>query len=149
MDDTNTQQSTIDSPEANPAETLVSLERLIINHLSQIEAQEAANRKKKEMLENIFANNPQYQEIMEQAKALAKEKGAIKRQLLQAPDARALNAEIKEASAEIKEMRATMSQHLTQYAQLAGTNQFEDDQGEVRQIIYVAKLVKRSEKFRT
>ena len=149
MDDTNTHPATIDSPEANPAETLVSLERLIITHLAQIEAQEAETRKKKEMLENIFGNNPQYQEVMEQAKAVAKEKAAIRRRLLQAPDARALNVEIKEAVSETKEKRDALSTYLAQYAQAAGTTQFEDDQGQVREIIYVARLVKRSEKFRT
>jgi chemotaxis regulatin CheY-phosphate phosphatase CheZ len=136
-------------PETNAAVTLVSLERLILGYLAQLEGQEAEYKKIKEMLDNIFNNNPEYQELTEKAKEVSKEKGSIKRQIMQQPDAKELGDKIRVSKEELKEMKDNLSNYLQQYAQLAGTNQFEDDQGQVREIIYIAKLVKRSEKFRT
>lgn len=133
----------------NQAESLVNLERLIISYLSQVESQESEYRKIREMLENILDNNSDYQAAAETAKEAAKAKASVKRQIMQQTDAKEIAEKLRTAKEELKEMQDNLSDYLQQYARLSGTNQFEDDQGQVREIVYVAKLVKRSEKFRT
>ena len=48
---------------------------------------------------------------------------------------------------EIKELKNALSNYLQQYQKIADTDQIESEDGEVRQIVYNAHLVKLSGKF--
>jgi hypothetical protein len=48
---------------------------------------------------------------------------------------------------EIKELKGALSNYLQQYQKIADTDQIESEDGEVRQIVYSARLVKLSNKF--
>lgn len=131
------------------ATDLVNLEQLIISYLSKIERHTKQYRQFAEMLENIFQNSEEYKEASKEAKEAAKKKGQVKKDLLMNQEARELNDKVKEYRSEIKQLKDTLSTYLQQYAQNASSLQFEDNEGQVREIVYVAKVVKRSEKFRT
>ena len=49
---------------------------------------------------------------------------------------------IKDNQQQLKELKIALSDYLSQYVKLSGTNQIEGPDGVVRQIIYTAKLVK-------
>ncbi len=131
------------------AESLIQLEGLILSYLSKIERHKETYSKQKEMLDNILENSQEYKESFKKAKEANKEKNQIKSQLLQDPAASSINDKVKDLRTELKQLTDTLSIHLQKYAQIAATNQFEDDQGQVHEIVYVAKIVKRSSKFRT
>lgn len=144
---------TVDTPiqpaSAGAAQSLMALERLIINYLADIERQTNELKKQKEMLENILINDAEYKEAADKAKAAGKEKATVKANILNRPEAATLAAKVNEFKKELNEKRDTFSKHLQEYGKLSGTNQFEDDEGQVREIVFVAKLVKRSNRFRT
>ena len=136
-------------PQSKEAATLMSLERLIINSIQKIEDRQEALSTKKEMFDGNFNNNKDYQEATEKAKEASQKKSLIKRDIMNNDGILALADKIRDEKKAIKELKDSLSNHLKSYTQLAGTNQFEDDEGQVREIITTAKLVKRSAKFRT
>lgn len=133
----------------NKAVDLMNIEKLIINYVGDIERVEGDLKKEKELLENILENSDDYKKAADVAKEATKEKTRIKLDLLKQPEAAGHAQKVAEIKADIKQMRDNLSKYLQQYAQQAGTNQFEDNDGQVREIVYMAKLVKRSSKFRT
>lgn len=135
---------------ANPnLNSLVKLEGLILSYIDQLEELGVEFGERNQMLENLLSNNSEYEEAAVKAKEANKVKSSIKANILKLPENAKLADEVKDLRVRVREMKKNLSDYLQQYAQLAGTNQFEDNQGEVREIVYVAKLVKRSNKFRT
>jgi predicted RNase H-like nuclease (RuvC/YqgF family) len=130
-------------PETNGAEVLLNLESLIKNHISGIDKRKSDLKKQKEMLSSALTNDETYRTHEEEAKKANKVKAATKSEILKRPENAHLNAKIKELTSEIKEMDAALSDYLREYERLSGSNEIEGDDGEVREIVYVAKLVKR------
>ncbi len=58
------------------------------------------------------------------------------------PNAADLAGKVKDFRDQIKELRAGMSDYLQEYAKLSGSTDFEDGEGNLRKIVYVARLVK-------
>lgn len=137
--DTSTTQS------ADPT-VLTDLENLIKGHISGIDKRKDELKKNKEMLSDILVNDPTYQEHEKTAKEANKVKSATKMQLLKAPNAAQLVSKIKTEISEVKEMDTALSDYLREYQRMTGSNEIEGDDGQVREIIYVAKLVKKSSK---
>ena len=123
---------------------LVNMESLVKSHISQIDKLNEELKKLKEMLDDILANDSTYQEHLENAKEAAKVKTATKNQILKRPQAADLNEKIKSLKSQIKENQSSLSDYLQEYARLSGVNEIEGDDGEVREIVYTAKLVKKS-----
>jgi hypothetical protein len=144
---TNKNQTTIDN--SNPAADLIALEGLIINYISKIEKHQEILRTKKEMLESNLENDPAYQETGKLAKESSKKKQEEKARIIRQPEVERIYQDVKDATTQLRTMRQSLSNHLQNYGKLSGTNQFEDDEGQVREIVYTAKVVKRSSKNRT
>ena len=140
-------QTTIDN--SNPAVDLIALEGLILNYINKIEKHQELLRSKKEMLESNLENDPQYQEASKQAKEAGKKKQEEKARIIRQPEVEKIYADVKDGQAQLKIMRDSLSNHLQNYGKLSGTNQFEDEEGQVREIVYTAKVVKRSSNNRT
>lgn len=133
----------------DPGQSLMALERLIINYLADIERANNELKKQREMLENILMNDAEYKDAHDKAKAAGKEKATVKANILNRPEAKILGDKVAEMRRDLQEKQKNFSAHLQEYAKQAGTNQFEDDEGQVREIVYIAKVVKRSNRFRT
>lgn len=121
---------------------LLSITEMINSDLESIERLETELKKYMEMLEDIFTNDSTYQEHSKQAKEAVQIKSKTKQQILKMPQAADLNSKVKDFKNQIKEMRTSMSEYLQEYARLSGSTDFEDGQGNMRKIVYVAKLVK-------
>ncbi len=137
--------------EAPPSESdtqnttvLLDLENLIKSHVSGIDKRREELKKIKEMLNDIFVNDPTYQEHEKLAKEANKVKGATKAQLMKQPSAKELGDKIKTITSEIKETDGALSDYLREYQRMSGSNEIEGDDGQVREIVYIAKLVKKS-----
>lgn len=129
------------------SEILLNMESLIKGHISTIDKLTEEAKKLKEMLDDIFSNDPTYQEHDKIAKEAAKVKQNTRKQILKQPQAADLDKKIKELRSEIKENKASLSDYLQEYARMSGANEIEGDDGEVREIIYTAKLIKKSSIF--
>lgn len=96
------------------------------------------------MLASTLANDSTYKLHDEEAKKAAKIRGATKSELMKAPANKILVDKSSELATEIKESDASLSEYLREYQRITGSTEFETDDGEVREIVFVAKLVKRS-----
>ncbi|OGY09696.1 MAG: hypothetical protein A3D24_04550 [Candidatus Blackburnbacteria bacterium RIFCSPHIGHO2_02_FULL_39_13] len=124
--------------------TLVGVENSIKARLSHVERQKEEIKSLREMVTSYLENDPSYLELEQAAKNAAKEKTKVKKELLAKPDIVHTVEKLKAMNDNLKELKEGLSYFLAQYQQMTGQSSFEDEDGEVRDIVYVAKLVKRS-----
>lgn len=127
----------------NDAESLISIERLIQTHLERVENLREEAKKFSDMLADILINSGVYSEHEQAAKEAVKTKNITKKDLLKDPSAQELALKVKALKSEMKEHQASLSHFLAEYARQTGASTFEDINGELRDIVYVAKLVKK------
>lgn len=132
-----------DVPETD-ATVLTSLESLIKHHISSIASNKVELKKVREMITSALANDPTYKLHDEEAKKAAKVKAATKSELMKVAENKMLVEKSHELMTEIKEADAALSEYLREYQRLTGSTEFETEDGEVREIVFVAKLIKRS-----
>ncbi len=130
----------------NSAQVLLDLENLIKTHITGIEKRRAELKTQREMLSSALGNNASYKEAEGKAKEAGKVKAAIKSQIMKEPANAALGEKVRELAGEIKEMDGALSEYLREYQRMSGASEIEGEDGEVREIVYVAKLVKKSKK---
>ena len=139
-----TTQQDIDTSKEQRLDTLLSIESAIKERISRIEQLKADMQPHKEMLASYLDNDPVYREHSEAAKAASKQKSATKKQLLSIPAGKALVDKLDLLKDEMKELQEGLSYYLKEYQQTTGANEIEGADGELRQIIYVAKLVRKT-----
>jgi len=146
MDTTDTIKTATTDAETDPnaAQVLLDLESLIKTHISNIDKGKAELKKQREMLQSAFENDETYRLHDEAAKKAAKTKAQTKYQLLQQPQNKSLAEKIRGIAAEVKEQDGALSDYLREYQRMSGATEIETDDGTVREIVYVAKLVKKS-----
>jgi hypothetical protein len=123
---------------------LIELESMIKSHISGIDSRKSELRKYREMLTSALASDETYQEHERLAKEAAKVKNGTRQQLMKLPANAQVLEKVHDLSIEIKEMDGALSDYLKEYERMSGSNEIETDDGMVRQIVYVAKLVKSS-----
>lgn len=131
----------------NDAILLLKIEEMIKTHMSQIDELGEEASKYKDMLDGIFVNDETYQEHEKIAKEAARIKSNTRKEIMKRPDAADLSNKLKSLKSQQKELKDGMSDYLKEYQRLSGSNEIEGEDGEIRQIMFVAKLVKRSSKF--
>ncbi len=145
-DNTPTEANDAEAPVSaiSKSEVLLNMESMIKTHIASIDKFQEEYRKHKEMLDDIFANDPTYQDHLKKANEASKVKNETKKQVLRQPQAADLDKKVRDLKAEIKETEASLSDYLQEYARMSGTNEIEGEDGEVREIVYSAKLVRRA-----
>lgn len=134
------------TPVSGDATLLLNLEEMIKNHISSIDKFREEQRKLKEMFEDAFNNNPVYRENTEKAKESLKVKATTRQQIASQPSVILVQQKLKGISQDVKERQAALSDYLLEYQRLTGANEIEDNDGQMREIINSAKLIKRSSK---
>lgn len=123
---------------------LLAIEHAIKTRIIQSEKLREDLKKEKEMLKDMLDNDPEYNEKDKAAKAAAKEKTAAKLKVLNTPQGKTLNQKVKDLQNENKELQDGLSYYLREYSRLTGATQFEGEDGEIREIVYSAKLVRKT-----
>jgi len=138
----------VTSPDATSnsqdATMILELETMIKNSMATTDRNKDELKKLKEMLESALGNDDTYKEASEKAKEAAKVKGKAKLNVLANPATRSINEKIKDLTQEIKELNTGLSEYLREYQRLSGASEIEGEDGDVREIIYIAKLIKKS-----
>ena len=129
----------------NAASNLLSIESLIKSHDQHLDSLSKELRTHKEMLDGILDNNQEYRDTATEASKFAKLKTIAKAKVLKSPEAASLVEKIKDYQAQVKELKVALSDYLSQYVTLSGTNQIEGSDGVLRTIVYTAKLVKKTD----
>jgi len=124
--------------------SLLEIQDAINFRLKKLENLKEDVRPHKEMLDSIFANDEDYVEKNELAKTASKNKGEAKKRIMRQPQAAELNQKIEDIKNENKELQESLSYYLREYQRMTGANEFESEDGELRQIVYIAKLVRKT-----
>ncbi|HEX8923702.1 MAG TPA: hypothetical protein VF810_04525 [Patescibacteria group bacterium] len=130
------------SDQTNQAINLVNVESLITNYNSRHEALTKDMKETKEMLNGLLENDDEYQTIAEEAKKITKQKTVAKQKVFAQPNAKELVEKLKDYQGQLKEIKTALSDYLTQYVSLSGSNKIEGPDGELLEIIYSAHLAK-------
>ncbi len=133
----------------NEAELLLRIEEMVKTHITQIDNLQEEITKRKEMVDDIFGNDETYQEHDKIAKEAAKIRSGTKAQIMKRPDVADLTSKLKELKSEQSDLKTGLSDYLREYQRLSGSNEIEGDDGEMREIVYTAKLVKRTFNFKS
>ena len=142
-DTTNT--TTTAAPEEvteNQGQLMVDMENLIKNHITGIDNLNTEAKKYKEMLDDILAGNEPYQELLKKANEATKDKNKQKQEVFKQPHAKELLEKVKELKSEAKEKQEALSDYLQEYQRISGVDEIEGDDGELRKIVYSARLIK-------
>lgn len=132
------------SSSVGKADILINLESMIKSNLGAIDRLQEELKKHKGLLDDIFNNDATYKKHSDEAKEAAKVKANTKAQILKQPQAADLNNKVKTMQSELKEMQGALSDYLQQFAEMSGVNEIEDDSGDVRLIVYQARLVRKA-----
>ena len=126
----------------NQSQTLINIESLINTASSRMDELSRLLKEQKSMIDDLLSNDNQYQTIEQEVKKQTKVKASSRQNVLNSPEAKPVLEKIKDNQQQLKELKIALSDYLSQYVKLSGTNQIEGPDGVVRQIIYTAKLVK-------
>jgi hypothetical protein len=140
----NNPDETVPSQTDNSAQVLLDLESLIKTHIANIDKGKAELKKQREMLSSVLLNDETYRTHEEEAKKASKTKAQTRFQIMQLQGNKVLADKVKEIALEIKEQDAALSDYLREYQKMSGATEIETDDGVIREIVYVAKLVKKS-----
>ncbi len=151
MDNQDTPQTSevpVETPSKDSdAVLLLRIEEMIKTHISQIDNLSEEAKKYKEMIDDIFGNDEVYKKHDEVAKEAARVRSKTKAEINKRPDVADLNEKFKSIRSQKKELSEGLSDYLREYQRLSGLNEIEGEDGELREIVYVAKLVKKSASF--
>jgi len=128
---------------SSAASNLISIESLIKSHDQRLDTLSKELKTHKDMLDGILDNDEEYRTSATEASKYTKLKTIAKQKVLKRSEAVSLVEKVKDYQAQIKELRVALSDYLSQYVTLSGTNQIEGSDGVLRQIVYTAKLVKK------
>ena len=128
------------------AAILLNLEEMIKNYIQSLDKLREEKKKAQEMYEDAFVGNPIYRENTEKAKEALKVKATTRQQIASQPSVIAVGVKVKGLNSDIKERMVALSDYLLEYQRLTGANEIEDAEGQIREIINSAKLIKRSSK---
>lgn len=126
----------------NQAANLLNIESLINASTARFDTLQKEFQDLKSQLDSVLDNDDEYQEIFQESQKQAKLKTIAKQKVIARPECTQLVEKIKDAQIQLKELKTAMSDYLSQFVILSGTNQIEGADGVLRQIIYTAKLVK-------
>lgn len=132
--------------ENNKMNVLMNLEGVIKGYIAKLEQLQNEMRQQKEMLEDVLNNDPTYKLHSDAVKEANKIKSATKQQIMKQAQAALIASKIKEMKEEMNTMHIALPEYLQQYQQLSGVNEIEGNDGEMREIVYSAKLVKKAKK---
>lgn len=139
-----------DSPVSQSVEDnstiITSLDELIKNHINSIDRLQEEQKKLRETLADGFNNDAEFKQLSDKVKEANKEKSVKRAQIMEQSGVIEIANKLKSLNAEVKEKQTSLSDYLLEYQRMTGVNQIEGSDGEVREIIHIAKLVKRLSK---
>lgn len=133
--------------EVNASDLVLNMEGMIKNLISTLDRQKEQANKFQEALNDIFENDETYTTHAKAAKEAARVKSNTKQQILKQPQAADLFEKVKTLKSEMSENQASLSDYLREFQKMSGISEIEGDDGELREIVYTAKLIRKSSKY--
>lgn len=133
--------------DGNDAVLLSKIEEMIKTHTAQIDSLQEEITKYRDMVNDVFTNDETYQEHDKVAKESARIRSNTRKEISKRPDVADVVNKLKDLKLEQKELREGLSDYLREYQRLSGSNEIEGEDGQLREIVFVARLVKKSSKL--
>jgi len=127
-----------------PVDDLKNIENLINANIQKIDKLHEDIKPVAEMIESLLDADLEYAELDQKANEAAKERSIKKKELTNTTNGRELNEKLRSLRSELKEAREALSTYLQEYQKRTGFNEYEAPDGELRQIVYTVRLVKKS-----
>jgi len=124
--------------------SLLDIQDAINSRLQKLDSLKEDLRPHKEMLDSLLANDEEYVEKSKLARDATKAKSQAKAKVMRTTQAAELVAKINEIKDESRELGESLSYYLREYQQMTGASEFESADGELRQIVFSAKLVRKT-----
>ena len=121
---------------------LLEIENLINTYNQKLGNITTELKQYRNMFVNMIDNDEEFTAASEASKKINKDKAQAKQKFLKRPEAAELQDKIKDYAYQLKEIKLALSDYLTQYMTISGTNQVPSPDGGFYRIIYSAKLVK-------
>lgn len=134
------------SADSDQSTVLLSLEELIKTHISSLDRLQEEKRKFAELIADGFNNDAAFKQVSDKVKEVNKEKSALRQQIMNRPGIIEIANKLKDIKSELKEKQVSLSDYLLEYQRMAGVNEIETSDGDVREIIQIAKLIKKAKK---
>ncbi len=144
QEDVKQEEMVDESLQTSDAIVITNLQNLINETLNRIDTIGEEVKPLDEMINSVLENDEVYKKHVEAAKEAGKVKNATKAEIMKRPDVSNIFAKVKDKKSDLKESKESLSEYLQEYARLTGQRQFETAEGTVQEIVYSAKLVKRS-----
>lgn len=133
---------------SNDAVLLVRIEEMIKTHAAQMDSLQEEITKRRDMVNDVFANEETYQEHDKVAKEAARIRSNTRKEILKRPEVADIVNKLKDLKLEQRELKMGLSDYLREYQRLSGSNEIEGEDGQLREIVLAAKLVRKSSKPR-
>lgn len=137
------EEKTTPSAQEDNSTVITSLDELIKSHISSIDRLQEEQKKLRETLADGFNNDAEFKQLSDKVKDANKAKSVKRAQIMEQSGVIEIANKLKSLNAEVKEKQTSLSDYLLEYQRMTGVNQIEGSDGEVREIIHIAKLVKR------
>lgn len=144
INDHSAKTSTGDEEVPSDVKTLDLIETSIKMNITKIERLKEDAKPLKEMMTSFLDGDEVYAQLTEVAKEASTKKGARRRELLSTENGQELNNKINSIKEDMKEAQDALSHSLREFQRMTGLNEFEGEDGELRQIVYTAKLVRKT-----
>lgn len=128
----------------NPASDLVSIGNLINASRSKLSLLTLDQKQHRGMVQSLLDNDLNYREAKIISDKQAKITKLAKQNALNQSEAVRLLEKTKDLRLQIAEVKNALSDYLSQYVNLSGSRQIEGQDGQLLDIVYTARLVKRS-----
>lgn len=146
VDTSVTEETSSTTPSSAPAgevAILLNLEAMIKSYITQLETKREELKKYKEMMSAVLANDATFVEEQRNVKEAQKKLKNIRSKLMQQPEVMETSQVLKDTTTEVKEMDVALSDYLREYQRLSGSTEIVTDNGQVHEITYIAKLIKK------
>lgn len=127
------------------AQILLSLEEMIKSNIASSDKLVEEKQKLTESLTDALQNDAQYKQASDTVKEATKTRSVIRSQIMGKAGIIEMATKAKALAAEIKEKKQSLSDYLLEYQRMAtNVNEIQGYDGEIREIVHQAKLVKKS-----
>ncbi len=133
-----------DEPTSDKSDQYLIIDRAIKERIARVDKLKEEIRPHKEMLDLTLENDQNYSEKFQDSKKASKELMIVKKDIMNRPQVKQIVSKIKELRDELKETQEALSDYLREYQRMTGSNQFEGTDGELRTIVFSAKLIRKT-----
>ena len=134
----------MDNQKPPAAMSMLDLSSLINDYIKTIDDLKGQVKMQRQMVKDALEGDKEYHDKSEEVKKINKEKNAIKQKIMKQPAVETAVAKMKDLQTELHDMDDKLSGYLQEYQRVSGTNVIEGADGEIRQIVPVYRLVKKS-----